>query len=585
MKTKLLFTAIAFSIVSLTLGQSPFQKSVGSSTFYYHDLNLSTINDGLNEFALAGNVIDANFTNQLMALHRLDNLGNVVYANTYLSTLASEVRVLDIVNVVDKLYATGYILVTASGMRSVFIAEIQASNGAVLSANFYDIISPNFNSQGFKIVYTTSDADGDSVADPGFVVSGYLSSCMPLNVSCGLNIGFVMRTDILLNSMWTMELENNNTTAGTFDYDFINDITETPTGFFLTGSITGQTTQGQDKQGVLAYKIDFQGLPLWDMSYIAGNSRDLSVDAYYDSATQNIFMLANYSAAHYFGVTVLSDVSGAVIGTPWIATGNDLNRYGFQILESINDLNNLVITGYDRDENWTDAGSNAQSGMSNLFVHEFNKSTGAPVGAMKQYLVPHLEHSPDEFNFWTSQLPEIYYPDISMQYFQVPGAAPSYLHTGYRTDLSGDTHAELIATGVSLDNECINLDAPLTLSNPALTNIIATTGLVGTMDNILPLAATALPTVERDCMDTLLTINIPQGQQIKMYPNPTSESVFFIGVQGQSYRIKNIAGSEVLKGSFSAENSILLNNLTAGLYFIEFTGIDSVISVFKVIKE
>ena len=247
MKTKLLFTAIAFSIVSLTLGQSPFQKSVGSSTFYYHDLNLSTINDGLNEFALAGNVIDANFTNQLMALHRLDNLGNVVYANTYLSTLASEVRVLDIVNVVDKLYATGYILVTASGMRSVFIAEIQASNGAVLSANFYDIISPNFNSQGFKIVYTTSDADGDSVADPGFVVSGYLSSCMPLNVSCGLNIGFVMRTDILLNSMWTMELENNNTTAGTFDYDFINDITETPTGFFLTGSITGQTTQGQDK--------------------------------------------------------------------------------------------------------------------------------------------------------------------------------------------------------------------------------------------------------------------------------------------------------------------------------------------------
>jgi hypothetical protein len=584
MKTKLLFSVIALSIASLTLGQS-FQKSVGSPTLYYHDLNLSAINDGLNQFALAGNVIDANFANKLMALHRLDNLGNVVYANTYQSAIASEVRVLDIVSVADKLYATGYILVTSNGMRSVFISEIQASNGAVLSANFYDIISPNFNSQGFKIVHTTSDADGDSVADPGFVVSGYFSTCFPLDVTCGLNIGFVMRTDILLNSMWTMELENNNTTAGTFDYDFINDITETPTGFFLTGSITGQTTPGQDKQGVLAYKIDFQGNPIWDMSYIAGNSRDVSVDAYYDNTTQHIFMLANYSAAHYFGVTVMDDVTGAVIGSPWIATGNDLDRYGFRILESISDPNNLVITGYDRDENWTDASNNPQSGMSNLFIHEFNKLTGAPVGAMRQYLVPHVEHAPDEFSFWTSQLPEIYYPDISMQYFQSAGTAPRYLHTGYRTDLSGDTHAELIATDITLDNECIHLDDPLTISNPAITNIVATTGLVGTTDITLPLTATLLPTLQRDCMDTLLAINNPESPQIEMYPNPTSESVFFTGVQGQSYRIINIAGTEVLKGTFSVENSISLINLANGLYFIEFTGVDSATSVFKVIKE
>jgi hypothetical protein len=70
-----------------------------------------------------------------------------------------------------------------------------------------------------------------------------------------------------------------------------------------------------------------------------------------------------------------------------------------------------------------------------------------------------------------------------------------------------------------------------------------------------------------------------------MYPNPTSESVFFTGVQGQSYRIINIAGTEVLKGTFSVENSISLINLANGLYFIEFTGVDSATSVFKVIKE
>ena len=296
-------------------------------------------------------------------------------------------------------------------------------------------------------------------------------------------------------------------------------------------------------------------------------------------------MLANYSAAHYFGVTVMDDVTGAIVGTPWVATGNELDRYGFRIIESISDSNNLVISGYDRDEDWIDAGSNPQSGMSNVFIHEFNKTTGAPVGATRQYLVPHQEHSPEEFSFWTSQLPVIYYPDMSMQYFQVPGAAPSYLHVGYRTDLSGDTHAELIATDVTLDNECIHLETPLTLSNPTLTNIIATSGLVGTMDNILPLASTALPTLQRECMDTLLAVNNPQGQPIEMYPNPTSEYVYFTGVKGHSYQVMDVNGKIILNGYFDAENSISLKSLSNGFYFIEFIATNKHTSVFKVIKE
>ncbi len=585
MKIQLLFFVIALCIITVTFGQ-PFQKYVGTSNMYHHDLNLEPINDGSNHFAVAGNLMDANFTSQLMALHRINQSGSVVWSNTYTSTASSIVRVLDMVNLFDKLYATGYVEANRPGMRSAFIAEIQASNGAVLSANFYDISGSNINSQGFKIVYTNSDANGDTLPDPGFLVAGYFGMCAPLNISCVLNIGFVLRTDISLNILWSKELENNNTTSGTFDYDFINDITETPTGFFLTGSITGQVTPGQDQQGVLAYKMDFMGNPLWDRSYIFGNSQDVSMDAYYDTATQSIFMLTNYSVSHYFGVTVMNDATGNPTGTSWYISGNDLNTYAFRILESLTSSNNLVITGYDRDENWNDALGNPMFGQTNLFVHEFVKATGVPLGNTQQFLVPHTEHGPDEFSFWSSQIPVIYYPDISLPYIYNDGTAAQYLHAGYRTEPSGNrTVAELFAMRSNNINECIRLGKPLTINPPILNYIVATSGNVPSSLTPLQLAPTALVTIEQNCDDTLLAIQDNPLQKIELYPNPATDKVYVLGENVKGFIIYDALGRNVKEGVLNSKKTLSVENLTAGVYLVKIMDENNNFHTIKLLKK
>ena len=51
---------------------------------------------------------------------------------------------------------------------------------------------------------------------------------------------------------------------------------------------------------------------IWNRSHVFGNSQDVSVDAYFDTASQQIYMLSNYSVTHLFGVTVLDNVTGAI---------------------------------------------------------------------------------------------------------------------------------------------------------------------------------------------------------------------------------------------------------------------------------
>lgn len=208
---------------------------------------------------MAGNVFDVNFATQIMTLHRKDQFGTTVWAHNYSDISLPVIRVLDVVNYLDKVYATGYVEVNGPTTRSIFIADISASTGLVNSANFYDILTPPMNSEGLKIIFTNSDADGDLVQDPGFVVGGIFTSCPTTDSTCPTNLGFVLRTDLALNPLWVIEMDNNNSPNGTFDYDFINGVTETPTGFFLTGSVVGNAVAGTpDQQGVLAHYIDFQ---------------------------------------------------------------------------------------------------------------------------------------------------------------------------------------------------------------------------------------------------------------------------------------------------------------------------------------
>ncbi|MEL6812473.1 MAG: T9SS type A sorting domain-containing protein, partial [Bacteroidota bacterium] len=453
-----------------------------------------------------------------------------------------------------------------------------------MNANYYDILSPNFNSRGLKILHTQSDADGDGVGDPGFVVGGFFSDCYALDVTCTFNnIGFVMRTDFNLNHIWTTEIDANNT-INNLEYDFVNGITETSDGFFITGSATGITATSNVQQAVLAHKLDFMGAILWDSSYILGNASDLSTDAYFDVASNEIYMLVNYSISHYFGVTVLNNTTGAItLSKSWYAGSGDLDRYGFRIIESATNTNNLVISGYDRDENWTSGGASF-FGQSNIFVYEFVKATGVQVGASYQYLVPHTEPAGDEFNFWSGQLPLIYYPDISHLYTDTAGVS-SYFHVGYRTNPSASfTEAELFRTPTFLRNECEDLPLQLTPNAATFSPTPVTSGQIPTTAVPLVLNDAAVSYTTTPC-DMALNINDIEQEKGGIFPNPAADYVFFTSEGIQSFQVMDAMGRTIFNGVLTSEKSIYVGHLKPGMYFIQVEGDTYRSHTFKLVKK
>ena len=153
------------------------------------------------------------------------------------------------------------------------------------------------------------------------------------------------------------------------------------------------------------------------------------------------------------------DLSGNIIPSgSWYVTNSDLNSYGFKLTESITNTANLMISGYDRDENWQDTNGNPVTGQSNIFVYEFNKATGAQTSPYTQYLVSHIEHSPEEFNFWSLQMPLIYYPDMSYQYMNNDGTGTHYYHVATEPFLPTRLGQNTLPPMPPLANNCIHLN-------------------------------------------------------------------------------------------------------------------------------
>ncbi|MDC8002651.1 T9SS type A sorting domain-containing protein [Aureisphaera galaxeae] len=579
MKTKLLLSTLTF-FMSLYMA-AQYQTNVSVANEHYHDLNQTIINDGTDDIMVASNLFDPGMTNQVISLKRINQFGNVVWAREYDALPLVNARVFDIVNRFDLVYITGS--VDVGGIKRVFIAEIDAATGGVLNSQFYDIVSPNFNSRGLHIEYTESDADGDGAPDPGLVVGGFFSDCYNLSTTCINNIGFVLRTDAGLNHIWAAELDALAPGASA-DYDFVNRITETSDGFFLTGSATGLNSSSFTQQGVLAHKIDFMGNPIWDNSYLFGNSQDVSVDAYYDAGTNEIYMLANYSVSHYFGVTVYNNTTGVInLTKSWYASSGDLDRYGFTIMESLSNPNNLVIAGYDRDENWTSGGTSF-SGQSNVFVYEFDKASGNPVGINYQFLVPHTEPIGDEFNFWIGQMPLIYYPEMSFVHRNAVGTVSDYFHVGYRRNNTASfTAAELYKTDLTKRNICENLLLNIGPVGISTFTIQVSSGVIPAFTSPLGMNVNAYNYTE-DLCDTGLSTGDQEIKTGVIYPNPVSNTLYTTITGATSYIIHDALGRKVAMGQLDASKAINVEGFTSGMYFISITDDSRSAQTFKFIK-
>ncbi|MBS3738975.1 T9SS type A sorting domain-containing protein [Mesohalobacter halotolerans] len=484
------------------------------------------------------------------------------------------------------IFATGSIDV--NGVKKVFIARIEALNGNLLAAEYYDVVNANFNSRGFKILTTESDATGDGNPNAGVLVTGFFSSCYNFDNTCNLNIGFALRTDLTLNFLWSAEVDSPVT--GNNDFDFVNGAVETSDGFLLTGS-ANHLDNGTNKAAVLAHKLDFEGNFVWDNSYFFGNSRDLSVDGYYDTASNEIYLLTNYSNFHHFGVTVLNNTTGAIDFTKtWYVNevNFELDFYGFSILESLSNTDNLLVYGYRR--NYFNGTSNDQS---NVIVHEFEKNNGNQVGSSYQYLLPFQETPGDEFSFWNSpmfpQMPEVYYPDMAINDFDA--ATTAQYTVGYRNGdpaTGGFANIEFFKIESQKTNVCDNMTIDYTTNainsvTPISTNISSLT--ITSTKNTLSFNPVNLTLVEDSC-DPNVSVNDPSKTQIKIYPNPTSSYVYININDINEVSVFDINGKKVFETkSYDKTEGLYLGDLNNGIYFVNVKTNEFESESFKIVKQ
>jgi len=571
MKTIWMLKILCFVFVLNSFAQSTLQKNIGVSNKHYHDLNIEPVEDGSNDYIVAGNLFDGAMQNEQLTLKRVSTNGNVIWINTYSHPSYQLIRGFDIVINDGLIIATGS--VDINGLKKVFVITISANTGIIQNGMYYNIINPSFNSRGLHIIYTESDADGDSNPDPGYIVGGFHSDCYALDPTC-TNLGFLIRTDLNLNLLWTTELDSN-ITDGFPNFDFINNVTETTNGFFITGSTTDPNLPSSPLQSVLALKIDFQGNLSWNQSYVFGNSKDVSVDAYYDASSDIIYMLCNYSQSHYFAVTVLDNTTGSIgLSNSWVASsGGNYDVYGFTIMESLNSIDNLVIVGYDKEESWIDNDGTSQFGQNNLFIYEFEKNTGNQVMVNYQYLVPHMEPLGDEFNFWISQLPLIYYPEIAFPHGDAD--SPNYYLIGYRTEPPATfSEAELFKVTNDKRNDCEQLEIILNPNGVSLQNVPIIYGPTPNSANPFEPFNSVISYTSDSC-DPGLSINENDINTNTIYPNPVSEILYLTGETLLYYKIFDTSGKSIIEGSINENKSIYVGSLKNGVYFIELLSKDN----------
>ena len=549
------------------------QKNYEASQRHLINANLSPVNDGSDDIVIASNQFTPTAPVSEPVLKRVTSDGSLVWSKNYDNTTLANARFFDIANYFDLIYVTGSIDVNS--VKKVFIARIEALSGNLLAAEYFDVVNTSFNSRGFKILTTESDATGDGNANAGVLVTGLFSSSYNFDSTSNLNIGFALRTDLNLNILWSVEVDsspiNNN------DFDFINGAVETNDGFLLTGSANHQNITGQDRAAVLAHKLDFEGNFVWDNSYFFGNSRDISVDAYYDTASDEIYLLSNYSAFHHFGVTVLDNTTGAIdFNKTWYANevNFQLDFYGFSILESLSNTDNLLVYGYRR--NYFNGTSNDQS---NVIVHEFEKNNGNQVGTSYQYLLPFQETPGVEFSFWNSpmfpQMPEVYYPDMAIN--DLDAATTAQYTVGYR---NGDP-----ATGgfaniefFKIENQKINVCDDITIDyttnainsvTPISTNVLS--GITPVTANTMSFNPVNLALTVDSC-DPNFSVNDPSKVNSIIYPNPSSSYVFINNQENIiNVSIYDVNGKKVYENkSYNKDQGIYIGDLESGLYFMNF---------------
>jgi hypothetical protein len=400
MKTgKIQFTLIVlFSLlISGVKAQTLWERTFSKPNHDYKDYSIVTAADGSDDLLLAGTLWDKSTDTYRAHLIRIDDVdASVVFEQTY--NLGGDTWAMSIA-AFQATSGTGYALtgfVEQGGTRRTIVILVN-ENGIVQQTQLLEQGStPATNGMGLHIK-STPDAIGE-----GFVLVGMVHEPTGgFSLQNASKKGFCVKLDQSLNIDWEQHLDVPLDAIYPRDYDVASFVVPTDQGYFITGGKNMLTLIGQQRQGIMAIMLDHSGSLIWDASYFTGNFADNGASAYYDQATQEVYVLTNISVSHHLGISVFDANTGTLDNAASFeafSSNFDLDKYGYTMVKAPFS-NSLMIQGRGMDGQWANDNGLGQPG----FLVNYNMQN-------QQFGVHYAETQPSQaFNGITQEAP--FYPN------------------------------------------------------------------------------------------------------------------------------------------------------------------------------
>ncbi len=337
MKTRIHYsslTVILCLVVSAVQAQftyDDFRDNVYQSVSTIYPGDPSIFGEG---YVISSTTVDPSGSDVRGKVIRIDAVGNPLWTFIYTPFNGLNHRITHI----EKVTWTGMVeyLVIGSvdyGGNSSLTVTLIDDNGVVINSNeFFPSTYPYLT--GIKGIYSTVFNE--------YVIVGVESTGFTTIDQKDI---LVMGLDPGLNISWEYELSTPNQV---YDYDFVTDVIETTPGeFAIVGTSNENSLATQSEPAAMVAVVSPGGLN-WDYNFAttppgSGHS-DNAASAIFDQTTNSIWVLGNSSAQHYFHLTEFDP--GGVLLNAYDFFDPDFDRYGFELKQSVQNPDHLIISGY-----------------------------------------------------------------------------------------------------------------------------------------------------------------------------------------------------------------------------------------------
>lgn len=576
----------------LLMASNSFTQSF-QKTFFEpgSDMNHYSIEAAPNgDYVLAGTLFRPG-GNQDIHVMRLDPNGNQIWSVELDET--DDDRALDlVVDPYGDIVVVGYIQDPISPSDGDLYAVKLDGAGNFMT----DILVDGFHTAaGTNVIH--------SVGTDTYIVGGYMGE--PFQVPM---IGCVSRIlELDLNTLAV--LNNKELSTVHMKHDNINDIVETSTGYFVTGSMANTLTSPIGGQGVLAVFLDYTFNVIADLSFESTNWEHVGVSAIYDPSVDEVWLMSNNSVVHNPQITQIRDVSGA----PFISTEYYLyvdpaaglpDAAGFKLTMSPYNPGSLVACGLFR--NNVDYLGNMNS--STPWIVEFDRGSGSTIGAfMWPAPSPNFSaHGGGMFSTFSGEHPyffnqEMMIPRPDGRGFTIVGPI----------DQSGDFGIDVF-TSLNLRNPDVpcfepidcdpysisHNDNPVTDVPQSIVDLNPNYSYPGNSisetvwcESLYDYRSAGNNETDEDGTPSIIELD---GTTMTVSPNPVTGSAFIEisgeDLSGHQFVLRNAVGQEMysstqLEGNYFSDR-IDLSELPSGIYFLTLSSDSNVtLQITKLIKQ